>query len=40
MDGDAPFVPTVKDALLVADPLGEVTAIGPVTAPEGTVTTN
>ncbi|MFZ0747964.1 MAG: hypothetical protein WAM70_01295, partial [Pyrinomonadaceae bacterium] len=36
----APVVlaPTVKEVLLVADPFGEVTAIGPVVAPDGTVT--
>jgi hypothetical protein len=30
---------TVKDALLVAEPDGDVTAIGPVAAPPGTVAT-
>ena len=32
--------PTVKDVLLVADPFGDVTAISPLVAAEGTVTTN
>jgi len=32
-------LPTVKELLLVADPEGEVTLIGPVVAPAGTVAT-
>jgi hypothetical protein len=39
MDGVTVDIPTVKEALLVAVPLGEVTVIGPVVAPLGTVTT-
>ena len=37
--GAPPAPPTMNDALLVADPLGAVTAIGPEVAPEGTAVT-
>jgi hypothetical protein len=34
------FPPIAKDEALLADPLGVVTAIGPVAAPNGTVATS
>ena len=40
MEGAPLEVVTVKGALLVADPAGEVTAIAPVVAPRGTVATS
>jgi hypothetical protein len=39
IDGEPRGLPTVNDVLLVAEPVGLVTAIGPVLAPEGTVAT-